>query len=269
MCRFQSQGNSAPVIETIEHCIRSVKSWMQSNMLKLNDAKTEFIVFGSPYYINRMEKLNITVGDSVIVSADKVRNLGAIFDTHLTMEDFVKEKVRSSLFYLKNIRRIRNCLTPESTKTLVHAFVISRIDYANSLLYGISANLLHKLQVVQNSAAKLILKASRYDRATPLLKSLHWLPVEARVIFKILVITHNCLHDRGPAYLTELLDWYIPQRSLRSSNQLTLVENKTTSSFGDRAFANMAPRLWNQLPYGLRDTENSSQFKSNLCLFYH
>ena len=177
------------------------------------------------------------------------------------MESFVLENVKSTLFYLKNIQHIRKYLTPESTKTLVHAFVISRLDYANSLLYGISACLRHKLQVVQNRAARVIFLSSRFDRATPLLRSLHWLPIEQRIIFKILVITHNCLHEKGPSYLSDLLQWRTSSRQLRSIDNLLLVEHRTLNKSGDRAFVNCAPVLWNKLPYSLR---SSSQFKKDL-----
>ena len=261
---FNPRVCSSQIIETIEKCISSVKQWMQQNMLKLNDSKTEFIVFGSPHYTRESTPINLTVGDSTIEPSDKVRNLGAVFDKHLSMEDFVKDKIKSALFYLKNIKRIRHCLTPDCTKTLVHAFVTSRLDYANSLLYGISSNLLHKLQVVQNAAARLISCASRFDRATPLLKSLHWLPIEARIVFKILLITHKCLNNKGPAYLSELLEWYSPVRALRSTNQFLLKEHKTVSSFGDKAFVNSAPYLWNRLPLTIRCLSDTSQFKTQL-----
>ena len=100
------------------------------------------------------------------------------------MEKFVLDKIKTAMFYLKNISRIRRYLSSDSTKTIVHAYVISRLDYANSLLYNINSSLIHRLQVVQNAAARLILNASRYDHATPLINSLHWLPVEKRIKYK-------------------------------------------------------------------------------------
>ena len=164
---FNPNSSVKKTILNIEACISAVKQWMRSNLLKLNDDKTEFIIFASPYFSRKITSLSLTVGNNRTDSTPFVRNLGAIFDRKLSMENLVLEKVRTALFYLKNISRIRRYLDQESAKTIVHAFVISRLDYANSLLYNINANLLHRLQVVQNAAARIILNASRYDRATP------------------------------------------------------------------------------------------------------
>lgn len=253
-------------MDNIQDCIASVKSWMQKNMLKLNDSKTEFIIFGSPYFLKQLDSPSLNVGTSEIEPSSKVRNLGAIFDKHLSMEAFVLDKIKNSLFYLRNIRRIRYCLDKDSTKTLVHAFVISRLDYANSLLYGCNSDLLHKLQVVQNYAAKLILQASRMDRATPLLKELHWLPIERRICFKILLIVHKCLNGKGPSYLCDLLSLQQPVRVLRSnsSNQTLLQVNRTFNRYGDRAFSNYAPVLWNGLPSSLQDCNDTDRFRKDL-----
>ena len=175
---FNPKTSTDVIIRNLEACISSVKCWMQTNMLKLNDEKTEFIVFGSPHFSRKIPSLTISVGTNEIVSSTSVRNLGAQFDRNLSMEKFVLDKIKTVMFYLKNISRIRRYLSPGSAKTIVHAYVISRLDYAKSLLYNINSSLIHRLQVVQNAAARLILNASRYDHATPLIKSLHWLPVE-------------------------------------------------------------------------------------------
>jgi hypothetical protein len=101
------------------------------------------------------------MGDIYVSSTSSVRNLGAIFDSRLTIEKFINKKISTAIYYLRNIARIRRFLSPSATKLLVHAYVISRLDYSNSLLLGTSNALLHKLQMVQNSAARLILQAKR------------------------------------------------------------------------------------------------------------
>ena len=170
---FNPKTSTDVIIRNLETCISSVKCWMQTNMLKLNDEKTEFIVFPFPHLSRKIPSLTISVGTNEIVSSSSVRNLGAQFDRNLSMEKFVLDKIKTAMFYLKNISRIRRYLSPDSTKTIVHTYVISRLDYANRLLYNINSSLIHRLQVVQNAAARLILNASRYDHATPLIKSLH------------------------------------------------------------------------------------------------
>ena len=178
----------------------------------------------------------------------------------MVMDKFVNLKVSSSIFYLKNIARIRRYLTTEATKLLVHAYVISRLDYSNSILYGINKGLVQKLQFVQNSAARLIANCRKSDHITPILMQLHWLPLEQRILFKNLVFVFNCINGCAPEYLCELIKPYCNVRSLRSSHQNLLQENRTVSKLGERAFVNFAPKIWNMLPKSVRNCSN--------CLLY-
>ena len=100
---------------------------------------------------------------------------------------------------------IRKYLTKECTETLIHAFISSRLDYCNSLLFGVPECHLHKLQRVQNAAACLIFQGSRFCHITPLLKSLHWLSVKYDTVFKIILITLKAIHGLAPAYINELI----------------------------------------------------------------
>ena len=102
---------------------------------------------------------------------------------------FTKACNKSAFFHIRNISRIRKFLSVNSTEALVHAFVTCRLDNCNTLLYGLPNYLVHRLQLAQNCAARLILCGHKYDHVTPFLKELHWLPVEQRIIFKILLPT--------------------------------------------------------------------------------
>ena len=210
---FDPRTNSQNAARILESCISVIKNWMKSNMLKINDEKTELIIFGISY--RKFPSLSLKIGNIHINSSDSVKNLGAFLDTQMTMERFVSDKIKNSMYFIKNIGRIRRFLTPAATKTLVHAYVISRLDFSNSLLSGINCFLLKRLQSVQNAAAGLVYRLSKYDDVYPLLKSLHWLPIKQRIDFKILTITHNSLHHKAPAYLTDLA-WRSTKRNLRS-----------------------------------------------------
>ena len=96
---------------------------------------------------------------------------------------------KAFLYHIRNIACIRRFLSEECTKALVHAFVTCRLDNCNSLLHGLPKNQIEKLQRVQNCAARLVVNATRHDHITPVLRDLHWLPVEQRIIFKILLFT--------------------------------------------------------------------------------
>ena len=125
-----------------------------------------------------------------------VWDLRVVFDHHMTMHENITKTCASCYFHLRNISSIRDSLTDEATIQLVHAFVSSRIDYCNSLLYGIPEYAIKRLQRVQNLAARVVTRSSKYSSITPTLKKLHWLPVKYRIIFKVVLLTFKALHGR-------------------------------------------------------------------------
>ena len=166
---------------------------------------------------------------------------------------------------LRNLWSIKKFIDSDTLATLTHAFVTSKLDYGNALLYGIPKSTMSRLQYVQNCAARLIRGARKFDHVTPLLIDLHWLPMTYRPMFKILLTVFKILQGRAPEYLTELITIYNPGRSLRSNGSLILnVPRSDTKSWGDRAFSIAVPRLWNSLPIELRTTTNIEEFKSRL-----
>ena len=130
------------------------------------------------------------------------RNLGTWFDSNQNLQEQMHKTCRSGFFYLHNIRRIRKYLSQESARTLVHALIMARIDYCNSLLFGLPSVHLLKLQRLQNAAARLISNVPPYSHITPVLCSLHCLPVKFRIDFKIL--TFKAIYGHAPGYLTDL-----------------------------------------------------------------
>ena len=142
-------------------------------------------------------------------------------DDKINFEKQVASICKSSFYHIRNIARIRRFLSEESTKALVHAFVTYRLDNCNSLC-GLPKNQIEKLQCVQNCAACLVVNARRHDYITPILRDLHWLPVEQQLIFKILLFTFKALNGLAPSYLSDLVKFYVPERNLRSSFQKLL-----------------------------------------------
>jgi hypothetical protein len=127
---------------------------------------------------------------------------------------------------------------------------------------------IERLQRVQNCAARLITGAARRDHISAVLRDLHWLPVQLRIDFKILLLACKCINGTAPVYLRGLLTLYCPQRALRSADKLLLQEPRSRSvTYGDRAFACAAPRLWNKLPSSLRASSDVSAFKKDLKTF--
>lgn len=185
------------------------------------------------------------------------------------MGQHVNNLCRSATFALSKIGKLRKYLDPATTQKLIQAFVISRLDSCNSLLYGLPLKEINKIQRIQNMAARLISLTRKRDHITPILRDqLHWLPVEQRIKFKILLLTYKAFHGIAPSYLTELIVPYVPPRSLRAGsvrpvNNLKVV-NPRTKTYGERAFIVAAPMLWNALPSQIRNLPTVAQFKSQL-----
>ena len=151
--------------------------WMKTNSLKLNDSKTEVIVFGSTQQLMKMTLQALCVGDYVVRVTDCVCNLCSLM----------------LRWRWSPISRYRRYLTAASTEQVVHAFVTSRLDIGNALLYRLPLKQMQRLQKIQNWAARLFDGVMRYSHATPLLKKLHWLPIAVLVEFNILLLSHRAL----------------------------------------------------------------------------
>ena len=210
-----------------------------------------------------MQHSAISIGGELIETKPCVRNLGAYFDSELKMETHVNNILKVGYFHLRQIRIIRKYLTDFATKCLVYATIMSRIDYANALLYNIPDVLLDKLQRLQNCAARLITGDTRSVNSMLVLKKLHWLSIRARIRYKIVLLTFKSLKSLAPSYMREMLEVHVSRRDTRLSNSgLRLVEPRFKLRFGgDRAFSVSAPCLWNALPRHMRDIMQLDNFK--------
>ena len=172
---------------------------------------------------------------------------------------------RSSYLQLQKLGQIRDMLTQEAAEIMVHAFITSRLDYCNSLLYGLPASVITKLQMIQNWAARIVTRTRKFAHIPPVLKTLHWLPIEQRVAFKVLTLTYRALHNQAPVYLQKLVAPHTPRRHLRSADRsLLVIPSSRLKSYGDRRFAHAAPTLWNSLPQRIREAQSLAQFKKLL-----
>lgn len=250
---------------SLENCIEKVSRWMFASELKLNESKTEFIIFGTRVQRRKMEYNSINVNGEDISASAVVRDLGIQLDEELKMECHVSFLEKCCYLQIRRLHSIKHYLTPDSIKTLVHACVLSRLDYCNSILYGISNDLLNRLQRIQNAAARVISGKRKYDHISDTLKELHWLPIRQRISYKLALITYKCLHGVGPVYLSELLVRKTHARDLRSSKCSLLVVPRTAlKSAGDRSFSAAAPSVWNGLPPRIRSAKTLVLFKKEL-----
>ncbi|KAI2648116.1 RNA-directed DNA polymerase from mobile element jockey [Labeo rohita] len=251
-------------LSKLTECVKNVKDWMTNNFLLLNSDKTEILLIGPKNNTQNLLTYNLQL-DGCTVTSTTVKSLGVILDSNLSFENHISHVTKTAFFHLRNIAKLRNMLPVSDAEKLVHAFMTSRLDYCNALLGGCPASSINKLQIVQNAAARVLTRSRKYDHITPILKSLHWLPIRFRISYKIALLTYKALNGLAPAYLTSLLPRYNPSRSLRSQNSgLLVVPRIAKSTKGGRAFSHLAPKLWNSLPDNVRGSDTLSLFKSRL-----
>ncbi len=214
-------------LSKLTECVKTIKYWMTSHFLLLNSDKTEILLIGPKNSTQNLLDHNLQL-DGCNVTSSTVKNLGVILDSNLSFENHISNVTKTEL---------RNMLSVSDAEKLVHAFMTSRLDYCNALLGGCPTSSINKLQIVQNAAARVLTRSRKYDRITPILQSLHWLPINFRISYKILLLAYKALNDLAPAFLTNLLSRYNPTRSIRSQNSgLLVVPRIAKSTKGGRTF---------------------------------
>ena len=255
------------MITTIESCITSIKHWMDRNRLKMNSAKTDFILIGSRQQLVKCKMTSILANDEIVQRSPLIKYVGGLIDERFSFKQFINSKCRMAMWNLQKLKAIRNVLTDDACKTLIRALVLSHLDYANVILIGIPEVDIKKMQIVQNMVAKLVLNCSTMESLICCLRNLHWLPIRARIEHKLLTMTYKCLNGQAPDYLSDLLS-AIPElrRMLRSSNKYKqlVVPRVKRKTFAARLFSIMAPSLWNELPDSLQKANSVEIFKAEL-----
>ena len=232
------------------------------NFLSCNDTKTEFTIIGTWQQLLRVDINGIQIGDAWIEAKPCVCNLGGMFDSNMNMKAQITSICQSSYHHLKNLTSVRKYLDRKTAELGIHAFVTSRLDMGNSLLYGVCKNQIHRLQMVQNMAARTVVMGRKYDHITPVLYHLHWLPVKYRIQFKILVIVYKALNGMAPIYLSDLIKIKSKPRSLRSNSRFLLdIPKVSLKSAGCRAFSHAGPTLFNELPENIKTSNTLDVFK--------
>jgi hypothetical protein len=253
----------------MEGCLKDLRNWLLLNNLKLNNAKTEVIVFGTDQQLSKLPRITINVGGTAINSVKSVRNLGMYLDEHMKMERHVSEICKSANYHLMLLGRTRRFVTDDVAKIMAHSFILAKVDYGNSLLTGVHAKHLKRLQRIINTAAKIVLRKPRLEPSAPLLKNLEWLSVADRIKIKLLAITFKSIKGIAPPYLCNLVSLSPPGTGLRSADRGQLVVRRASTANGQRAFENVAPGLWNAIPDDIKNLTDVGAFmtrlKKHLC----
>ena len=244
---------------------------MSANKLKLNEDKTELMLVGTGSKLKHITVKAVDLGNQIIPTSNHLKNLGILMDSGLTMEKHISHLCKTCYLKLRRIAQIRPYITTEAANKLVCSFVLSRLDYCNSLLVAIPDKKLQQLQQIQNNAARLVSQVSKREHVTPIFKDLHWLPVASRIKYKIACITYQCQSvPEFPSYLKDAITPYKPSRSLRSANKKLLVKPRVSlKTYGERSFYFQSAAIWNDLPVEIQSAKSVASFKSKLKTYYY
>ena len=189
------------ISQRIPELMAEIQEWMDDHFLKLNPKKTEIILLYPPQDKGTEKLKGVFIDGDCVRFSETVKLLGVQLDSNLKFDVQVNEIVTTTLYHLKNISKIKRYLSHSETETLVHAFLSNKLDYCNSILFGINQATLSKLQTVQNKAARIVLGLSPFSSVTDaMLADFHWLKLDQRIIFKVLLFVHKFFMNAAPQW---------------------------------------------------------------------
>ena len=229
-----------------------------------------------PFYTQAPSFGQVCFDSNVIVSSTSVKSLGVYFDSKLSFERQINEAVKTCSFRLKNLSWIGSKLDPNLKKTLVHSYILSKLDYCNVIYFGANQRLLDKLQSVENTAARFASSTHGFEWRNPgsmydLLASLHFLPVRYRILYKLCLLCFKCLNNVAPDYLQTLVTICEPSMyNLRRNDDHLLLDVPMKPRYKkmEGAFSYAAPITWNSIPINIRAITNIDHFKTALKTYF-
>ena len=255
-------------IHCMERCIKEIRNWMARYMLKLNDEKTEFIIFEICQQLKKIDNITIGIGNKNIIPAEHVRIVGFLMDKLCKNTKHINYLSSSLCHQLRNIWSIRGKLDFDAAKTVVQALILSKLHYCNSLLVGAPECHLSWLQPVQNMACRVVCNLRKYDHVSRSMYSLHWLRVRECITYKIAYLVHCCKMGSAPQYLIDVLPIATHNCSLRSSTSGNLPLAKCrTSLASEGSFSPAGPKIWNSIPPGVQSKKSSDGCRKCLKTF--
>ena len=178
---------------------------MTHNLLKLNEDKTEFIIFGTRQQLEKVNMIAIKIGTETITPTDMVCNLGYFIDKHIKNSQHINKITSTAYLQLKGILRIRLSLNIQTAQVIVQALVLSKIDYCNFLLNGSPEYQLDKVQCIQNMACRVVCQLRKFDHISLPMSHLHWLKVQERIKYKTALFMVKCVNNQAPKYLMDFI----------------------------------------------------------------
>ena len=211
----------------------------------------------------------IEIGQDTFINTPSARNLGFHYDEEFKNTIHINKLCCGQTVTIKKNTKERQNIDKDTTKTLMQALVLSKLDYCNSLLLGLNQYIITKLQQVQNMACHMIYNLKWSLPITPYKRDLHWLKISEHIQYKEAVYMYKCVYKTAPKYLQDLIQVQAEltqdQRTLRSHVTGKLPTSRSTLTQVHRCFfSSMGPRIWNDLPFNMRISGDINMFKKNL-----
>ena len=211
--------------------------------------------------------MGVRVREEEVVDVVRMRKKEGVGLARPIIVEFKSAICRSTYFHIRNIGKIRNLLLYNACSAIIHALISCRLDYCNSLLYNVPTHKTDRLQRLQNQCARILTKSQRREHITPVLKSLHWLKIQDRITYKILMLTYKSYYNIAPTYLCELIsrrESSVNTRLGSDQHQLIMppISKDCSNTFLDRSFIYAAPCEWNKLSECIRTSSFDSFRKS-------
>ena len=213
MCIAEIQYRRA----AIENCVLAIQDWCASRCLQLNPAKTEIIWFGSRSNLAKLQKddLCLKLASIIVNPSETVWDVGVLLDSELTMRPHFAITASTCFSHLRWLRQLRRCADQSTMQRLVSAFVIARLDYCNLAMAGLPTSSLAHLNRVLSAAVRLVAGLGPRDHVTE--HSLHWLPIQFRIKFKLCVLMHSAMYGQSPS---NIKDVFVPLSDLQGHSLL-------------------------------------------------
>src|SRR5664279_1905443 len=252
------------MIETVHR----VAHWMTVNRLRLNTIKTECMWCATKRRKHLLDRDSINLSGVTIIPSTSVRYLGVQLTSDMSMSSHINKLVSNCFYKLRQLKTCRRSLPTAVAAALVNSFVVSKIDYCNSLFAGQPDYVTDRLQLALNAAARLVYRLAKHDHITETMRDkLHWLRARERITFKLCLLVYKATHGMSPQYIIDMcqpVGTVEPRRRLRSAAAGNLLVPKWNSEFGRRAFSIAAIESWYSLPSAVKTATSISSFKSSL-----